>query len=63
MLINQYRHIDKAVERFGLTEARKVSTPLDVTALATDDSCKLEDPKLYQALIWHSQLYCCWHTS
>ena len=39
------------MERFGFTKARKVSTPLHVTALAADDSCKLEDPKMYQALI------------
>ena len=47
----QEKFILEAVEKFELTEAKSVSTPIDISCLEDCNSRKLEDKRLFQSVI------------
>ena len=47
----QEKFIIEAVEKFELSDAKSVSTPIDISCLENFQSKKLEDKRLYQSLI------------
>ena len=49
--IHQQKHIEEAVKKFDLNEAKPVNIPIDVGCLNDFASPKLEDKKLYQSLL------------
>ena len=50
-VVNQKKHISKAVRAFSLSEAKPVQTPLDCNTLNLQGSTEMTDKKLYQKLI------------
>ena len=51
MAIHQTKHIEEAVKKFDLSEAKTVKVPIDVACLNDFTSPPLEDKKLYQSLL------------
>ena len=71
--VGQPVYVDKVLKRFGMQEAKAVSTPVDTSAKVTQADGETEekiDPKLYQSVVGcllylstgtrQRYLLCCW---
>lgn len=49
--MKQTKHVDEAIGRFDLEDAKIFGTPMDVNTLNNGNSASLQDPRLYRSLV------------